>query len=557
MNGTLPFKFVDWGHTMSQFFSSSLAATLMTAPGALDDAIVLKLAGVFLLLGIACLASVGRRRPGKAWVKDAPFLELMRHYGPGTILDYHARYGRECHPRCWSLKIPLDPRIIATVNADVVRHVLVDKFPNYEKGPQWRAAFDDLLGTGIFNADGHLWRKQRKVSSHEFSVKSMRDFMFDIFANHAREIVTLAGDAAGAVDAQELFAQYTLQSIGQIGFGVDLGALDGDRGAAVAADFGDAFNAATQLSGDRFVDPAWRVKRFLNVGSERRLRDAVRRVRKFSSDVIAQRRLCGRDDLRAKPDILSRFMAHEAAAAGAAGGGGDAPSEFTFTDEELHFAVINFVLAGRDTTANQMTWALYECCKRPDVVDEIRRESDALGRDASYASITKRAYLKAVLTETLRPAPAPESIARARAPPSETSPTKKRASQASTPRCPSTSRPPSRTTSCPTGRPSGPANASCSPPGAWAACPSTGTTPSTSGRRASSTPRRGGSPSPTPAACPPSSPARAPASARRSPTSPPPSSSPRSSTASTSPSRNATSPSTTRASRSGSRGPSS
>ena len=376
---------------MSQFFSSSFAATLMTAPGALDDAIVLKLAGVFLLLGIACLASAGRRRPGKAWVKDAPFLELMRHYGPGTILDYHARYGRECHPRCWSLKIPLDPRIIATVNADVVRHVLVDKFPNYEKGPQWRAAFDDLLGTGIFNADGHLWRKQRKVSSHEFSVKSMRDFMFDIFANHAREIVTLAGDSAGAVDAQEIFAQYTLQSIGQIGFGVDLGALRGPEGAAVAADFGDAFNAATQLSGDRFVDPLWRLKRFLGVGSERRLADAIARVRAFSLGVVADRRAEKDADLKAKRDLLSRFMAHQ-----------DTSKEFVFTDEELHFAVINFVLAGRDTTANQLTWLLYECCRRPEVVAAIRAESDALGNCVDYEAITKRVYLKAALTETLR-----------------------------------------------------------------------------------------------------------------------------------------------------------
>ena len=534
---------------------------------AVDDVLVFRLCCVVLTVASALVLVARRKRRrqgGERPVVSVSFVELLRNYGPGCTLDLHLKYGAMTFPRCWTYWIPLDPRIIATVNASVVRHVLVDKFPNYEKGPQWRTAFMDLLGTGIFNADGHAWRKQRKVSSHEFSVNSMRGFMHGIFVDHAEKILAGVAGGGGAgggapppVDAQELFAQYTLQSIGQIGFGVDLGALRGPEGAAVAADFGDAFNAATQLSGDRFVDPAWRVKRFLNVGSERRLRDAVRRVRKFSSDVIARRRLCGRDDLRAKPDILSRFMAHEAAAAGAGGGGDDAPSEFTFTDEELHFAVINFVLAGRDTTANQMTWALYECCKRPDVVDEIRRESDALGRDASYASITKRAYLKAVLTETLRPAPAPESIARARAPPSETSPTKKRASQASTPRCPSTSRPPSRTTSCPTGRPAGPANASCSPPGAWAACPSTGTTPSTSGRRASSTPRRGGSPSPTPAACPPSSPARAPASARRSPTSPPPSSSPRSSTASTSPSRNATSPSTTRASRSGSRGPSS
>ena len=166
------------------------------------------------------------------------FVELLRNYGPGCTLDLHLKYGAMTFPRCWTYWIPLDPRIIATVNASVVRHVLVDKFPNYEKGPQWRTAFMDLLGTGIFNADGHAWRKQRKVSSHEFSVNSMRGFMHGIFVDHAEKILAGVAGGGGAgggapppVDAQELFAQYTLQSIGQIGFGVDLGALDGDRGA--------------------------------------------------------------------------------------------------------------------------------------------------------------------------------------------------------------------------------------------------------------------------------------------------------------------------------------
>ena len=35
-----------------------------------------------------------------------------------------------------------------------VRHVLVDEFKNYPKGEIWRGAFRDLLGNGIFNADG-------------------------------------------------------------------------------------------------------------------------------------------------------------------------------------------------------------------------------------------------------------------------------------------------------------------------------------------------------------------------------------------------------------------
>jgi fatty acid omega-hydroxylase len=33
----------------------------------------------------------------------------------------------------------------------------------------------DLFGKGIFNADGEVWRYQRKAASHIFNVKNFRD----------------------------------------------------------------------------------------------------------------------------------------------------------------------------------------------------------------------------------------------------------------------------------------------------------------------------------------------------------------------------------------------
>jgi cytochrome P450 len=273
-----------------------------------------------------------------------PFPEFKKHYLPGLVNDFHYACARRAYPRCWRYRVPLHPPLVMTANPAVVQHMLVANFGNYEKGPHWRSIFADLLGSGIFNADGPNWKKQRKVASHEFSVNSLRGFMLGVFADRSDSLVAVvAAGGGGAVDAQELFAQYTLQTIGQIGFGLDLGALDGgDAGDALAADFGDAFNAATQCTGDRFADPFWRLKRLCNVGGERRLRDAVARVRAFSAKVIADRRGASVDDLKTKPDSLSRFMALE-----------DAKGKWSFNDAELHDMVISFVLAGRDTTANQ------------------------------------------------------------------------------------------------------------------------------------------------------------------------------------------------------------
>jgi cytochrome P450 len=49
------------------------------------------------------------------------------------------------------------------------------KFENYIKGPIVDDAAGDLLGHGIFNADGEVWRYQRKAASHIFNIKNFRD----------------------------------------------------------------------------------------------------------------------------------------------------------------------------------------------------------------------------------------------------------------------------------------------------------------------------------------------------------------------------------------------
>lgn len=48
-------------------------------------------------------------------------------------------------------------------------------FKNYLKGPKFNSALSELLGKGIFNANGEKWKYQRKAASHIFNVKNFRD----------------------------------------------------------------------------------------------------------------------------------------------------------------------------------------------------------------------------------------------------------------------------------------------------------------------------------------------------------------------------------------------
>lgn len=308
-----------------------------------------------------------------------------------------------------------------TVSPENVKYVLVDNFKNYPKGPFWRRVFKDLLGGGIFNADGFNWRKQRKVASNEFSARTLKTFMFDTFVKHAKltmDVVRLEteGDADGRVDVQELMARYTLESIGIIGFGVSVGAFS-SSGASISSEFGDAFNTATVCTADRFVDPTWPLKRILGVGKERELKDSIKVVRGFAIKVIEERRATaasGETDLGKLPDLLSRFMAKEK------GGKGEDRGEFEFTNDELYYIIINFVLAGRDTTANSLTWTLWELSKEKNcrVVSKIRAETSRVRKElglgegeVTHELVSKCIYLKAAVHEGLRlHPPVPQDI---------------------------------------------------------------------------------------------------------------------------------------------------
>jgi cytochrome P450 len=54
----------------------------------------------------------------------------------------------------------------------------------------------DLFGNGIFATDGEEWRHQRKLASHEFSTKVLRDFSSDVFRVNAAKLLEKISSAA-------------------------------------------------------------------------------------------------------------------------------------------------------------------------------------------------------------------------------------------------------------------------------------------------------------------------------------------------------------------------
>lgn len=71
-------------------------------------------------------------------------------------------------------------------------------------------------------------------------------------------------------------------------------------------------------------------------------------------------------------------------------------------DEDIQDELVTILLAGHNTTATAMAWALYELGRHPTELAQLRSALAALGPDPDPGLIVKLPYLSAVCNETLR-----------------------------------------------------------------------------------------------------------------------------------------------------------
>ncbi|PUZ76380.1 hypothetical protein GQ55_1G285800 [Panicum hallii var. hallii] len=286
--------------------------------------------------------------------------------------------------------------VITSVPANV-EHVLKTNFANYPKGPYYRERFAELLGGGIFNADGDAWRAQRRAASAEMHSARFIEFSAGTIAHLVRgkliPLMEALSESGAAVDLQDVLLRFTFDNICAAAFGVDAGCL---AEGLPDVPFARAFERATELSLARFVTPPflWKAKRLLGVGSERALVEATRAVREFADRTVGERRaeLRKTGTLAGRCDLLSRLMSSPPPP--------DCPEGYS--DEFLRDFCISFILAGRDTSSVALAWFFWLLASHPDVESRVLADVVRAGGDALDAGGSSMDYLHAALTESMR-----------------------------------------------------------------------------------------------------------------------------------------------------------
>ncbi|MFO0956650.1 MAG: cytochrome P450 [Isosphaeraceae bacterium] len=273
---------------------------------------------------------------------------------------------RLAHRRIWALNHP-----------DLIEEVLVTKNRCFTKHFALKTA-RPTLGEGLLTSEGDFWRRQRKLSQPAFHRERVASYA-EVMVRYAEELIARWPDG-GALDIHEEMMLVTLRIVAKTLFDADVG------GDAVGVSHAMEILMQTFTARiNRFI----RLPDFLPTPSNRRHQKALASLEAILFRIIADRRAGGID----RGDLLSMLLQAQ-----------DDDDGTGMTDRQLRDEAMTLFLAGHETTANTLAWALFLLADHPEVEAKLHEEIDRVldGRPPTFADLPQLAYTDRVITETLR-----------------------------------------------------------------------------------------------------------------------------------------------------------
>ncbi|XP_010275494.1 PREDICTED: cytochrome P450 86B1-like [Nelumbo nucifera] len=282
---------------------------------------------------------------------------------------------------------------------------------NYPKGEDMRQIFD-ILGDGIFNTDFESWATQRRASHSAFRLIEFRSFVsYTVQKVIEEKLLPLLAHVAregSVIDLQDVLLRFTFDTIAMTTCGKDPGFLAKELpGNVVAKAIDDAQEAILYRN---FVPMLiWKLMRLLNVGSEKKMAKAWEVADNTIIDIILQKKeqlLNGTDESEKINSLLSIFIRSQGQ-----------KNEY-WSKSRMKFLrdlSLNFIIAGRDTTASGLLWFFWLVCRNPHVEEKIleelklafaKKKGNGIGSNKPWVfdseDLKEFVYLHAAICESLR-----------------------------------------------------------------------------------------------------------------------------------------------------------
>ncbi|TFK72859.1 cytochrome P450 [Pluteus cervinus] len=369
-----------------------------------------------LLFGPVFLTDIKNERSRRALGADAiPFVrgggflgrkitqmlikQVKALYPSDLYGDLPEKYGTYFHMR----RMLQD--VVLTTEPSHIKVILATQFDNFQKGPVFIKNFHPLLGDGIFNSDGDIWKFHRGLTRPFFARNRIADF--DIFERHADKAISVTRTRlreGQPVDFQDMVGRFTLDVASTFLLGKELDSLSLplpyptsgnsksstiiDPNAHIAESFVRSFSLAQKISGIRQLGGStWPL---LEMWDDK-LKPHMDVINNFVEPVI-QSAIERKKEGVEKGEEESLTLLDELVRQ---------------TDDQtlIRDETINMLVAGKDTTSATLSFAVYMLSEHPHFLAKLRQEVlDTVGPDRipTFEDVKNMKFLRAVINESMR-----------------------------------------------------------------------------------------------------------------------------------------------------------
>ncbi|WP_233024130.1 cytochrome P450 [Rhodopseudomonas boonkerdii] len=275
---------------------------------------------------------------------------------------------------------------------DAIRHVLVDNYENYTRTPTAFRVLRPMLGEGLLIAEGRVWKHQRRTLAPAFTPRAVTTLVPHMLSAIDDAVADLQGKTDGPVDLREIMQRMTLEIAGRTMFSYGMA-----KHGKTLRDFVMEYGAT--LARPHFFDlllpQGWPTPQDIPRYFFRR------RWTRFVAMLVAERRAAGKADNAPPRDLFELMLAAR-----------DPETGTEFSDDQLGDQVATMILAGHETTATALFWALYLLTLDPATQERVANEART-AMSAGALELDRLTFTRAVIDETMRLYPPAFLIARA------------------------------------------------------------------------------------------------------------------------------------------------
>ncbi|MER5636843.1 cytochrome P450 [Kitasatospora sp. NPDC002227] len=277
--------------------------------------------------------------------------------------------------------------IYAVFSPEGAHQVLAGQAANFRKESTLYEEVRSTVGNGLLTAQDADYQRQRRLIQPLFTRRRVDGYAGAVAVEAAALVERWSAVPGGVVEAVAEMSRFALRTVSRILFGADVeAAVDVVRG---------AFPVLGEYLLARSFSPL-HAPRSWPTPANRRALAAQRELYRVCDGIIARRRAAGPGKAEGAGDLLGLLA--------------DARTEDgeRLDATELRDQVLIFLLAGHETTATSLTFALHLLGRHPEVQRRARAEVGEVlgGRAPGVADVEQLSYLTMVLKESMRLYPA-------------------------------------------------------------------------------------------------------------------------------------------------------